>query len=334
MLVNQTYCKNFEIYSLKKKNCFCFEHSCMCAFTFKPEHVWRQHLQVKHLQLVKVETCLFLLAYYFNKNNSSKKMDENLKSSSENQIPEPSDWELWCYECCAVKPLTTKKQNGEKGCFIELGLLKCSFRDDNSIWQKGECPVWLFVSGKREFVLNADQERKWASCSFRAIVLKLVCFVPWAWDWVTMTFKNQIPLIAQVSLCGALTITFSWAQKAQVSTQISHDSSRKVLHYHWEAKVIKCLLAADETVIFHVTHTDAEPDEVVMKQRPSWLDYVSLKTKNLPAEHQLEDDVLYRAEVTGSSVRQAPRWWMALRATHAQSAVALTTEKRPLQAKK
>ncbi len=38
-------------------------------------------------------------------------------------------------------------------------------------------------------------------------------------------------------------------------------------------------LATDEIVVLHVTHTDSQPDRVVMKQRPSWLHYVSLKTK-------------------------------------------------------
>lgn len=59
-----------------------------------------------------------------------------------------------------------------------------------------------------------------------------------------------------------------------------------------------------------------------------------LKNKNPPAQLQLQADVLQGAEVTGSSVREAPRWWMALRATRAQSAVALTAEKGPSQAEK
>lgn len=59
-----------------------------------------------------------------------------------------------------------------------------------------------------------------------------------------------------------------------------------------------------------------------------------LKNKNPPAQLQLQADVLQGAEVTGSSVREAPRWWMALRATCAQSAVALTAEQGPSEAAK
>lgn len=57
-------------------------------------------------------------------------------------------------------------------------------------------------------------------------------------------------------------------------------------------KVKQYLLARDEIVVLHVTHTDTQPDRVVMKQRPSWLHYVSLKNKNPPARLQLRADAL------------------------------------------
>lgn len=59
--------------------------------------------------------------------------------------------------------------------------------------------------------------------------------------------------------------------------QISCKGYRRVVHYHWETKVIQRFMARDEIVVLHVTHTDR--DRVVMKQRPSWLHCVSLKTK-------------------------------------------------------
>lgn len=64
------------------------------------------------------------------------------------------------------------------------------------------------------------------------------------------------------------------------------------LYYYWETKVKQCLLATDEIVVLHVTHSSTQPDKVVMKQRPSWLQYVSLKNKTPSAQLQLQADVL------------------------------------------
>lgn len=76
------------------------------------------------------------------------------------------------------------------------------------------------------------------------------------------------------------------------------------LHYHWETKEKQYLLARDEIVVLHVTHTDTQPDRVVMKQRPSWLHYISLKTK-IPQRSSSLELMCYRQP--GSPVHPSER---------------------------